>query len=161
MWFAVGASEDNLFSLPTPTKRESCTIFWAYAPGNDGFYWKSSVKSGNTSFRAFLHQLRAHAAGKTLALILDNASIHHAKAIKKFTEVHSEVKILHLAPYSPEYNPIEQVWRWLKPLVHAAKTINGGISELLSRVRKVMSAKINGRLATPLNVGLGIWKLLI
>jgi len=71
------------------------------------------------------------------------------------------VKIFHLAPYSPEYDPVEQVWRWLKTLVHAAKTINGGISELLSRVRKVMSARINGRLVTPLNVGLGIWKLLI
>ena len=37
-------------------------------------------------------------------------------------------------------------------------TINGGISELLSRVRKVMSARINGRLATPLNVGLNTEK---
>ena len=113
-----------------------------------------------------------------MALILDNASIHHAKALRTFAERHPEVKFFHLAPYSPEYNPIEQVWHWLKPLVHAAKTINGGISELLSRVRKVMSARINGRLATPLNVGLmsaringrlatplnvglGIWNLLI
>jgi len=94
-------------------------------------------------------------------LILDNASIHHAKTIRKFTEHYTEVKFYHLAPYSPEYNPIEQVWRWLKPLVHAAKTINGGISELLSRLRKVMSAKINGRLATPLRVGLGIWGRLL
>ena len=96
-----------------------------------------------------------------MALILDNASIHHAKALRTFAERHPEVKFFHPAPYSPEYNPIEQVWHWLKPLVHAAKTINDGISELLSRVRKVMSARINGRLATPLNVGLGIWNLLI
>lgn len=149
------------FSLPTPARRESCTIFGAYVPGNDGIYWKSSIESGNASFRAFLNQLRAHAKGKTLALILNNASFHHAGAIRKFTEAHPEVKIFYLAPYSPEYNPIEQVWHWLKPLVHAAKTINGGISELLGRIRKVMSAKINGRLATPLNVGLGIWKSLI
>lgn len=149
------------FSLATPAKREGCTIFGAYAPENDGFYWKSAKKSGNKPFRDFLHQLRAHASGKTLALILDNASIHHAKALRTFAERHPEVKFFHLAPYSPEYNPIEQVWHWLKPLVHAAKTINGGISELLSRVRKVMSARINGRLATPLNVGLGIWNLLI
>jgi len=94
-------------------------------------------------------------------LILDNASIHHAKTIREFTEHYAGVKFFHLTPYSPEYNPIEQVWRWLKPLVHAAKTINGGISELLSRVRKVMSAKINGRLATPLRVGLGIWGKLL
>ena len=80
-----------------------------------------------------------------MALILDNASIHHAKALRTFAERHPEVKFFHLAPYSPEYNPIEQVWHWLKPLVHAAKTINGGISELLSRVRKVMHVGKNQR----------------
>jgi len=96
-------------------------------PKNGGFYWMSSEKSGNPSFRAFLHQLRAHAKVKALALIPDYASIHHAKAIKKITEVLLVVKIHHLAPNSPEYNPIEQVWHWLKPLVHAEKTNNGGI----------------------------------
>jgi transposase len=112
-------------------------------------------------FKEFLHQLRAHAGGKTLALVLDNASIHQAKTIKEFTRRHANVKFFYLATYSPEYNPTEQVWKWLKPLVHAAKTINGGIRELLSRMRKIMRARIHGRLAKPLNVGLGIWKSLI
>lgn len=111
--------------------------------------------------KEFLHQLRAHAGEKTLALVLDNASIHKAKTINEFAQRHANVKLFHLATYSPEYNPTEQVWKWLKPLVHAAKTINGGIRELLSRIRKIMHARINGRLAKPLNVGLGIWKSLI
>ena len=42
-----------------------------------------------------------------------------------------EVKFLPPAIDSPEYNPAEQIWRWLKPLVHAAKTINGGIAGLV------------------------------
>jgi len=108
-----------------------------------------------------LYQLEAHAAGRMLILILDNASIHKTAVIRKFMEKHPKVKLLHLAPYSPEYNPIEQVWRWIKPLVHAAKTINGGIQELLARFRKIMWAKNNGRLATPMNIGLGIWSSLL
>lgn len=94
-------------------------------------------------------------------MILDNASIHKSKIVNKFLEQNHNVKILPLPTYSPEYNPTEQVWKWLKPLVHAAKTINGGIDEILSRLRKVMHAKINGRLVNPLNVGLGIWSSLI
>jgi transposase len=94
-------------------------------------------------------------------LILDNASIHKAKTIKEFASRHENVSFFHLATYSPEYNPTEQIWKWLKSLVHAAKTINGGIKELLNRIRKVMHARVNNKLASPLNVGLGIWNSLI
>lgn len=94
-------------------------------------------------------------------MILDNASIHKSKTIKDFARRHPDVKLFHLATYSPEYNPVEQVWKWLKPLVHAAKTINGGIRELLGRMRRIMWARVHGRLGNPLNIGLGIWKSLI
>jgi len=108
--------------------------------------------------KSFLHQLRVHAAGKTLVLILDNASVHQAGATRAFVEKYPDVKTFFLPTYSPEYNPTEQVWKWIKPLVHAAKTIGGGIKELISRFRKILHAKINNRLAKPLKVGLGIWQ---
>ena len=158
MLYAAGINGGNLFSLPTPQKRESCTIFGAYAPANDAFYWKSSRKSNAGAFKSFLHQLRSHAAGKTLVLILDNASVHHAKATRSFAEKYPDVKIFFLPTYSPEYNPAEQIWKWIKPLVHAAKTIGGGINELISRFRKILHAKINNRLAKPPEIGLRIWK---
>ncbi|MCP3965965.1 MAG: hypothetical protein GY718_06360 [Lentisphaerae bacterium] len=102
-------SEASHFSLRTPPKRESCTIFGAYAPVNDSFYWKSANKSNASIFKTFLHQLRAKTKGKKLVLILDNASIHKAKMIKRFIEEHPEVVIFKLPTYSPEYNPTEQV----------------------------------------------------
>ena len=101
--------------------------------------------------------MRAHARGKTLAIILDNASIHKAKSIKKFIEKHKDIHLFALPTYSPEYNPTEQFWKWIKPLVHGAKSINGGIKELLSRFRKIMHARINQRLINPPNIGIGIW----
>lgn len=157
MLHAAGINAASLFSLPTPQKRESCTIFGAYAPANDAFYWKSSSKSNTDVFRLFLHQLRAHTVNKKLVLILDNASVHHARETMAFVQKYPDVKIFYLPTYSPEYNPTEQVWKWIKPLVHAAKTIGGGVNELISRFRKILHAKINNRLAKPLKVGLGIW----
>lgn len=94
-------------------------------------------------------------------MILDNASIHKAKVISEFVEKYPEVRIFALPTYSPEYNPTEQVWKWIKPLVQAAKSIAGGIGELLSRFRKIMHAKINHKLANPPNIGLGIWKTIL
>jgi putative transposase len=108
-----------------------------------------------------LHQLRARFKGKTLAIILDNASIHKAKVTNKFIEKYTDIKLYYLPTYSPKYNPTEQVWKWLKPLVHAAKTINGGIKELLSRTRKIMYARANGKLVEPSKIGIGIWDSLL
>ena len=71
-------------------------------------------------------------------------SIYWKNSSKSNTvEKYPEVKIFYLPTYSPEYNPIEQVWKWIKPLVHAAETIAGGIQELINRFRKILHAKIN------------------
>ena len=105
--------------------------------------------------------MKARANGKKLAIILDNASLHKSKIIKKFLEKNQGIKLFFLPPYSPEYNPIEQVWKWIKPLVNVAKTIDGGIKELLSRFRKIQHARVNNCLANLFNVGLGAWKYLL
>jgi transposase len=53
--------------------------------------------------------------------VLDNASIHSCKYIKKFIAKSPEVKVFNLPTCSPEYNSTEQVWKRIKPLVHAAR----------------------------------------
>ena len=46
-------------------------------------------------------------------IILDNASFHRKKKLFELAEKHN-VKIIFLPPYSPELNPIEHFWQWLK-----------------------------------------------
>lgn len=41
---------------------------------------------------------------------MDQASWHQSHLADDF----DNVSILHIPPYSPELNPIEQVWRWLR-----------------------------------------------
>lgn len=45
-----------------------------------------------------------------VVLVLDNAGWHVAKALK----VPSNITLLHLPPYSPELNPIERLWAYMK-----------------------------------------------
>jgi len=78
--------------------------------------------------------------------------------IEQFIAEYPEIRLFKLPTYSPEYNPTEQVWKWLKPMVHAAKTMTGGIEELLHRLRKIMHARVHHRLLNPPTIGLGIWK---
>ena len=72
-----------------------------------------------------------------------------------------EIQLFPLPKYAPEYNPTEQVWRWLKPLVHGARTIENGCEEILQRIPRIMAAWINQRLAKLPQIGVGIWQSLL
>ncbi len=46
-------------------------------------------------------------------LVLDNARIHHGQSLKDAVEAAGH-SLLYLPPYSPDFNPIELVWSWIK-----------------------------------------------
>lgn len=50
---------------------------------------------------------------KSIVLIADNAKIHHAKDVKKVCEI-LNIELMHIPPYSPELNPIEDLWKIIK-----------------------------------------------
>ena len=50
---------------------------------------------------------------KPMAIILDNYSVHHALPFTKLCNF-LNMDLIYLPPYSPKYNPIEQVWRTIK-----------------------------------------------
>ena len=53
-----------------------------------------------------------------IAIIWDNASSHTSKTVKKYLKNQNQenpiVWLSNIPPYSPELNPIEQVWGYLK-----------------------------------------------
>ena len=109
------------------------------------FYWKKSQRSNADIFIAFLSQLRLRFKGKQLAIILDNASIHKCKKVCRYLERHPEVRLFRLPPYSPEYNPVELMWKWIKPKMYGFSSI-GGIKELERRFRQLLWHYNHGRL---------------
>lgn len=86
--------------------------------------------------------------------ILDNSSVHKNKRVKAFLERHPEVRLLCLPTYSPEYNPVEKVWWWLKPKIYGLFALGGGLDELLSRVRKLVWHFNEGTLVDPIDLKL-------
>ena len=61
----------------------------------------------------FLMHVLKHVAGNVV-LVLDNAAIHKAKAVSAFVEATGRLTLVYLPPYSPELNPIEKVWAYVK-----------------------------------------------
>ena len=63
------------------------------------------------AFNLFLHTMSSDLAPREHAvLIMDQAGWHRAKAVR----VPDNITILFLPPYSPELNPVENLWHYLK-----------------------------------------------
>ena len=76
---------------------------------------------------AFLKHLLSHLEG-SVVLLLDGARIHHAKIVKAFLATlegrglarevpfrpRQHITLFHFPGYSPECNPIEWLWTWVK-----------------------------------------------
>jgi transposase len=132
-WFRKGQQ----VKVPTPVQRQNTTLFGALHLRTQRFYGKRAVRGTSTRFLAFLHQLQQRFPEVLLILILDNATMHKSRAVKRFLTQHDWVALEHLAPYSPEYNPLERFWQWLKAKVYGATAFDT-IDAVLSKVRQLI-----------------------
>ncbi|RCX18053.1 transposase [Fontibacillus phaseoli] len=94
------------------------------------------------AFQRFLVDiLHAYPKGK-LVMILDNARAHHADEIQKFLREHSRLQLVFLPKYSPELNPVEGLWKWLKQDVvnnvffHKFYIIRSHVAAFMKRVNQ-------------------------
>lgn len=63
----------------------------------------------------FLRQLMRHHPLRKIIVIEDNAKPHIAAEVKNFVEQHKrKIAVYYLPTYSPDLNPQEDVWRYLK-----------------------------------------------
>jgi Transposase and inactivated derivatives len=65
-------------------------------------------------FMDFLKAILEHYPEGKIVLVLDNARIHHAKLLQPFLAANPRLQLVFLPPYSPNLNPIEGLWKWLK-----------------------------------------------
>lgn len=54
---------------------------------------------------------------KEIVIVLDNYKPHHNPQFKKFCEL-LKIKLIYLPAYTPQYNPIEQVWKSIKRIIY-------------------------------------------
>ncbi len=93
------------YSLPSAENPSGLWALWQKLGAWSGFL-----------FEAFLEEAVLPRVPKGSVLVLDNARIHHGSGLVEMVEK-AGCSLLYLPPYSPDYNPIELVWSWLKDRV--------------------------------------------
>jgi transposase len=72
------------------------------------------------AFDAYLARVLAPRLRQGDVLVLDNLNVHKASQVQEVAEERG-ARVLWLAPYSPDFSPIEQCWSKIKTLLRAAK----------------------------------------
>jgi len=85
-------------------------LYGSYSPINgDSFVWEiNGVDS--IIFEAYLKEFSAHKPEEYKIIVIDNAGFHSTKNI----DIPDNIYLLNIPPYTPELNPCEQVWQYIK-----------------------------------------------
>ena len=80
--------------------------------------WQKKGLWNSHTFTLFVAEAVLPVVPPGSVLVLDNARLHHNLALKQLVE-EAGCLLLFLPPYSPDFNPIEPVWSWIKNKVRA------------------------------------------
>lgn len=91
-------------------KFETTYLYGSYSPiDGDAFVYEIDGVSTKI-FETYLHKFSLHRPDQAKIVVIDNAGFHSTKNI----EIPKNIILLRIPPYSPELNPCEQVWAYIK-----------------------------------------------
>lgn len=91
-------------------KFKSTYLWGSYSPiDGDSFVWEING-TDSLIFEQYLKALSLHRPDEFKILVIDNAGFHSTKNMAIPNNIH----LLRIPPYSPELNPCEQIWQYMK-----------------------------------------------
>jgi putative transposase len=99
-------------TVPCHHVREYRYAFGAVEPATGDDFFLISSHCDTVSMGVFLRELSAEFAGDYILLGVDRASWHTSKKLV----IPDNIRLFFLPPYTPEFNPAEQIWREIRSL---------------------------------------------
>lgn len=90
--------------------REYRYKYAAVSPQDGELYYMTADKMNTQSMNCFIQQLSLAHSETFNIIVLDGASSHTSKDIISLPNIY----LIQLPPYSPELNPVEQIWNTLR-----------------------------------------------
>ena len=97
-------------SVPCHHIREYRYVYGTVDPMDAESFFLVMPYCNTECMQVFLNQLRSTFPDDIIVLVCDGAAWHKSGTL----EVPEGISILHIPPYTPEMNPIEQIWRELR-----------------------------------------------
>lgn len=118
LWVLRG--QEALFASSSPRWGEKASYYSAVCLQTGAVLaWELSGNSDAATSAQFLAKLRAAYPGP-LIVIWDNSPAHRGEALREYLRTPGlDLQLVALPPYSPDYNPDELVWKWIREEVTA------------------------------------------
>ena len=97
-------------SVPCHHVREYRYAYGAVEPLTGESFFLIMPYCNTNCMNVFLRELSAAYPDDYILLVTDGASWHKSNAL----EIPHNIEIFHLPPYTPEMNPIEQIWKEIR-----------------------------------------------
>ena len=111
--------------VPSTGARFSLNLISAVSPRGDMRFMTVNGRMNAAKFIEFLQRL-IKGADRAVFLIVDGHPTHRAVKVKKFVaSTEGKLRLFFLPPYSPELNPDESVWNYVKNHHVGKATISG------------------------------------
>lgn len=105
----------------------------------DSFYWETPLVS-SAIFEGFLKDFSENNPRELKVIIIDNAGFHACQNIK----IPENIRLIRIPPYSPELNPAEKVWQWMKDKV--AMKFFEGLEDLQNKITEMVKELTHERI---------------
>jgi len=141
--------------VDTPGKNAKRSVFGALNLRTGQWHYQIQERKRGVEFIAFLSSLLTAYPLTTIYVIVDNASIHTSRAVRRWLAQHGRLQLVYLPTYSGHrLNPVEKVWRVLKDHIAANRSFRS-LAELDQAIRRHFAAftctaalrQMNGELA--------------
>lgn len=130
MWALKGTRPQ----IPTLGNHAKKKIFGAINPFTGNSIYRIAKKLSADEFIAFMDAIKASYRGYKVVFCVDNFPTHMADSVKEYLRENSGwLEIIYLPAYSPDLNPIEQLWKCMKYQV-THNTFYARIEELGSSI---------------------------
>ena len=90
--------------------REYTYAYTAVCPQTGETYSIIAPWNNTQTMNIFLSELSRHYDNYRMIMVLDGAGWHKSSQLK----IPENIKLIHLPPYSPELNPVENIWDYMR-----------------------------------------------
>ncbi len=99
---------------PQSGGRKRLNVFGAVNPESGELVEMASADAKSSAFIKFVRKVKQNYEGKRVWLYVDNGPTHTSARVRHYTENHADIELRFLPPYSPDLNPKEQWWNFLR-----------------------------------------------
>ena len=126
-------TDGNRPSVPCHHIREYRYVFGAIDPCTGDDYFLVTPLCNTVCMNLFLEGLSKQYADEEVLVICDGAAWHKSGTL----EVPENIHLFHIPPYTPEMNPIEQVWREIRTRGFKNEVFNS-LEDVINRLCKTI-----------------------